>query len=86
MNSNFHYNVYKNLPIGPYPELDQTSLRPLPYFLKVNFNIIFLYIPKWGTAAVAQWLRRCATNRKVSGSIPPGVSEFFIDIKSFRLT
>jgi len=26
----------------------------------------------------------CATNRKVAGSIPDGVSGFFIDIKSFR--
>ena len=34
--------------------------------------------------AVAQWLRCCATNRKVAGSIPAGVIEFFIDIKSFR--
>ena len=25
--------------------------------------------------AVAQWLRCCATNRKVAGSIPAGVSE-----------
>jgi len=33
---------------------------------------------------VAQWLRRCATNRKVAGSIPAVVSGFFIDIKSFR--
>ena len=30
-------------------------------------------------SAVAQWLRCCATNRKVAG-----VSEFFIDKKSFR--
>jgi len=37
---------------------------------------------KMGTAA-AQWLRCCATNRKVTGSIPAGV-EFFTDIKSFR--
>ena len=34
--------------------------------------------------AVAQWLRCCATNRKVVGSIPAGVSGSFIDIKSFR--
>jgi hypothetical protein len=33
----------------------------------------------WGTA-VAQWLRYCATNQKVAGSIPDGVMEFFIDI------
>jgi len=34
--------------------------------------------------AVVQWLRRCATNRKVADSIPAGVTGFFIDIKSFR--
>ena len=34
--------------------------------------------------AVPQWLRCCATNRKVAGSIPAGVIGFFIDIKSFR--
>ena len=34
--------------------------------------------------AVAQWLRCCATNLKVAGSIPAGVIGFFIDIKSFR--
>jgi hypothetical protein len=27
--------------------------------------------------AVAQWLRRCATNRKVAGSIPDGVIRIF---------
>jgi len=37
---------------------------------------------KKGTA-VAQWLRCCATIRKVAGSILAGVSGFFIDIKSF---
>jgi len=34
--------------------------------------------------AVAQWLRCCATNRKVACSIPASVNGFFIDIKSFR--
>ena len=37
-----------------------------------------------GGTAVAQWLRCCATNRKVAGSIPFSISGFFIDIKSFR--
>ena len=37
-----------------------------------------------GGTAVAQWLRCCATNWKVAGSIPGGVSGFFIDIKFFR--
>jgi len=36
------------------------------------------------STAVAQWLRRCTTNRKVVGSIPAGVIGFFIDMKSFR--
>ena len=37
----------------------------------------------WG-GTVAHWLRYCAKNRKVAGSIPDGVSVFFIDIKFFR--
>ena len=46
-------------------------------------HIFALYFHFGGTA-VAQWLRCCATNRKVAGSMPAGVSGFFIDIKSFR--
>jgi len=45
-------------------------------------NVVTIY-RSMGTA-VAQWLRCCSTNRKVTGSIPAGVSGFFIDIKSFR--
>ena len=30
---------------------------------------------------MTQWLRCYATNQKVAGSIPAGVSGFFIDIK-----
>jgi len=37
-----------------------------------------------GGIAVPQWLSRCATNRKVAGSIAAGVTWFFIRIKSFR--
>ena len=33
--------------------------------------------------AVAQWLRCCTTNRKVAGSIPAGVSGYFIYLISF---
>jgi len=44
--------------------------------------IIYIYI--YTGTAVAQWLRCCATNRKVAGSIPAGVFGFFIDIISFR--
>jgi len=41
---------------------------------KLVSNSILLY---------TQRLRCCATNRKVAGSIPAGVSGFFIDIKYF---
>ena len=44
----------------------------------------YVYMSTWHTTAVAQWLRCCATNRKVAGSIPDGVSGFFIDMKHFR--
>jgi len=50
--------------------------------LSKNLNIK-IYRIIIGTA-IAQWLRYCATNRKVAGSIPAGVRGFFIDIKSFR--
>jgi hypothetical protein len=39
-------------------------------------NIIECYIYDSGHA-VAQWLRHCATNRKVAGSIPGGVIGIF---------
>jgi len=41
-------------------------------------NIRFV-IPPREENAVAQWLSWCATNREVAGSIPAGVSGFFID-------
>jgi hypothetical protein len=47
------------------------------HFVFIADNIYCIFI--LGTA-VAQWLRYCATNQKVAGSIPDGVVEFFIDI------
>jgi hypothetical protein len=31
----------------------------------------------WGPLMVAQWLSYCATNRKIAGSIPDGVTGIF---------
>ena len=45
----------------------------------VKYIYIYIYI-----SYMAQWLRCCATNRKVAGSIPAGVNGFFIDFKCFR--
>jgi hypothetical protein len=46
---------------------------------KVLDNPSFTVLLKGTT--VAQWLRYCVTNQKVTGSIPDGVMGFFIDIK-----
>jgi len=63
--------------VGIYLFCTLLSSRPLLVF--------YLFTVLWGGGgAVAQWLRCCATNRKVTGSIPAGVSGSFIDIKSFR--
>ena len=65
------------------------SLLPLRAFVTstktaiIKLYFVTMLLEMWGTA-VAQWLRCCATNRKVAGSIPAGVSEYFIDIKYFR--
>ena len=53
------------------------------YSLLPSFTFNLAYV-NWVGTAVAQWLRCCATNRKVAVSIPAGVSGFFIDTKSFR--
>ena len=57
--------------------------NPVSELSKVRGWIRTQYKQQFHTA-VAQWIRCCATNRKVAGSIPASVSEFFIDIKSFR--
>jgi hypothetical protein len=50
------------------------------YLFIYVYLYIFLFrvtiIISWGTAVV-QWLRCCATNRKVAGSIPDGVIGIF---------
>ena len=56
----------------------------VPNFLYIIIIIIIIILLLLLGTAVAQWLRCCATNRKVAGSIPAGVSGFFVDIKSFR--
>ena len=50
----------------------------------VHYETPCIYIYIFMGIAVAQWLKCCATERKIAGSIPAGVSKFFIDIKSFR--
>ena len=64
----------------------QTLVFSFPYFSLFSvccYKFAFSTNNRVGTA-VAQWLRCFSTNRKDTGSIPAGVSGFFIDIKSFR--
>ena len=42
----------------------------------LSVAICQIYSKSQGTA-VAQWLKRCATNRKIAGSIPGGVIGIF---------
>ena len=44
------------------------------------FPFNFCFLPSSLGPGVAQWLRRCATSRKVPGSIRGGVTGFFSDI------
>jgi hypothetical protein len=53
-------------------------------FFPYNLNSEYLQRPKYNKYveiptghAVAQWLRHCAINRKVAGSIPDGVIGIF---------
>jgi len=51
-----------------------------PLFLSKTVSYVLRSYKLFVGTAVAQWLRCCATNRKVAGSIPASVSGFFIDI------
>ena len=69
------------------PVLPLRAVRPIESLsactTRVHFTLLFT-LPQRGTGtAVEQWLRCCAANRKVAGSIPADIIRFFIDIKSF---
>jgi hypothetical protein len=55
------------------------------YFLKLRV-LFYIYIYIYTGPGVAKWLRRCATSRKVPGSIAGGLTRFFSDIFPYDLT
>jgi len=82
-------NSSKYFPLDKeYPSCNlMQTVQPVLYAFKQTrkghrLAYLFMVHLTAGTA-VAQWLRCCATNRKVAGLIPAGVSGFFIEI-SFR--
>jgi hypothetical protein len=46
-------------------------------YIIVQYSSVFQLVCNTLGHAVAQWLRHCATTRKVTGSIPDGVTWFF---------
>ena len=50
----------------------------------LDLGSLIIYTISTKLGPYLKWLRCCATNRNVAGSIPAGVSGFFIDIKSLR--
>jgi len=67
-----------SLPVAGFPlQTPDLDSRPVHFHLvveEVTLGQIFL---KLFHSTVAQWLRNCATNRKVAGSIPAGVIGIF---------
>jgi hypothetical protein len=80
----FHYVFFFIAPshflLGPNLNTTLLLTHSLCSSLKVRdqnkHRISICYLYTWGHA-VAQWLRHCATNRKVAGSIPDGVIGIF---------
>ena len=63
------------LPSLPSSERNRSQCRMTEMEMKY-LTFYRRYHRMWGTT-VAQWLRCCATNRKVAGSIPDGVIGIF---------
>jgi hypothetical protein len=61
----------------------QVSL-PKPCIISLFSHTFHIPLSPYLGTAVAQWLRCCATHRKVTGSIPDGVIGIFHWHKSFR--
>jgi len=79
MHTHTYIHTYKQtLHTCTHTQTQKTLILQYSKFLNVSITYSILRLRG------AQWLRCCATNRKIAGSIPAGVSGFFIDIKSFR--
>ena len=70
-NSNDTIGKNRTRDLPAYSAVPQSTAPP-----RAPFNVLAEWIITAGTA-VAQWLRCCATNRKVAGSIPDGVIGIF---------
>ena len=76
----FHSSTHRAIQQGAFVRLcDSTRTNT------ISVLHVYVYVLRWNGSntyvivgtAVAQWLRCCATNRKVAGSIPDGVIGIF---------
>ena len=76
LNESFMNTLIREGPKQKPVEYWQQSKRRCKNAKNKNIGSYWKYYSYTGTA-VAKWLRRCATNRKVAGSIPDGVIGIF---------
>jgi hypothetical protein len=71
-----HQTTWHHVPEGSILVFVYTS-RSTPFYIWGPFGLTVFLVkgPRWRS-----WLRHCATNRQVAGSIPDGVSGFLIGI------
>jgi hypothetical protein len=62
--------------LSPRSSLNVSDQVSHPYKTTGKIMVLYILIFKFWGHAVAQWLRHCATNRKVAGLIPDGVGFF----------
>ena len=62
---------------GPLYQDSSSGMSQLQGTIILETNFIHIYVLNYIFLAVAQWLRCCATNQKVAGSIPAGVIGIF---------
>jgi hypothetical protein len=82
LNNNSRAGVWRNqcISCNGYSCYGEAGLRSARQENTSLFGIRTIINHERGPLMVAQWLRACATNRKVAGSIPDSVMEFSIDV------
>jgi hypothetical protein len=65
----------KKKPLGKHTCRWENNIRTS--LQEMGWSVYWVYVAQVRDKAVAQWLRCCATNRKVAGSIPDGVIGIF---------
>ena len=73
----FHKFVGPNFVLSDLPQINR-RIQNLYFKIHLNYKTNFQFLSRRKGTVVAQWLRSCATNRKVASSIPDGVTGIFL--------